>query len=259
MTPIDLSGQRLGFIFVQIPTNERRRGSVVWKCLCDCGNDCYFSAKELKEVKSKSCGCKNSFAKDLKGQVFGKLEVLEMTEERQKHGKGQGGSVVWKCKCHGCGSIVNLSSRTLLINDARSCGCQANSNLKPQSDHSKNIRQLNQKKAAFNSVFVSYKKHARTKGVSWELTKDEAYKLFKGNCHYCGIKPINHKWKGYKEGFIYSGLDAVDNTKGYYVGNVVSCCKKCNEIKRAMTLKDFEDYLRRLFTHYFIDKKRARL
>lgn len=255
MRPIALVDERFGYIKAVRATEKRNRGSVIWECICDCGNTCYFSAKELKEVKSKSCGCVNPFAKDLKGQVFGRLEVLEITEERQKHGKGQGGSVVWKCKCHGCGSVVNLSSRTLLINDARSCGCQTNSNLKPQNVHSKSVLKLNQKKAAFNSVFVSYKKHARTKNVSWELTKDEAYKLFKSNCYYCGIEPVNHKWKGYKEGFRYNGLDAVDNTKGYYIGNVVPCCKKCNEVKKAMTLREFENYINRLYNYYFVEKK----
>lgn len=257
MIPIDLSNQIFGHVEAIRPTDSRYRGSIIWECICDCGNKCRWSAKELKEkTDSRSCGCVNPWAKDLKGQVFGKLEVLEITEERRRHGKNGNESVVWKCKCHGCGNEVNLSSRTLLINDARSCGCQVASNLTPKSEHSKDVLQLNQKKAAFNSVFVSYKKHARTKGVSWELTRDEAYKLFKSNCHYCGIEPVNHKWKGYKEGFIYSGLDAVDNTKGYYIGNVVSCCKKCNEVKKAMTLKDFEDYICRLYTHYFIEKAR---
>ena len=234
---LDLTGQRVGFVEVIGRTNERKRQSVVWKCICDCGNTCYFSAKELKEVKSKSCGCKNSFAKDLKGQIFGRLEVLEMTDERQLH--GQGAHVVWKCKCHGCGSVVKLSSRTLLINNATSCGCRG---LKPGD-------------AALNCLLTSYKKWAKEKGVEWGLTRKQANRLFKSNCHYCGAEPKNKSnSRSYKESYMYNGLDAVDNKKGYELSNVVPCCKKCNEVKAAMPLHEFESYMYILYDHYFIEE-----
>ena len=240
MIPIDLSGQIFGHVEVIKPTDSRYRGSVIWECVCDCGNTCRWSAKELKEeTDSRSCGCTNPWGKDLKGQVFGKLEVLEMTGERQRHGKGQGGSVVWKCKCHGCGNVVNLSSRTLLINDATTCGC----------------RGLQPGEAAFNQVFGSYKKHARNKNVSWDLTKEEARKLFEGNCHYCGVEPSNRPTYNHNGTFVYNGLDAVDNLGGYNIDNVVSCCRKCNEVKKAMTLTEFENYICRVYHHYFLKEK----
>ncbi len=240
MIPIDLSGQIFGHVKAIKPTDSRYRGSIIWECVCDCGNTCRWSAKELKEeTDSRSCGCTNPWAKDLKGQIFGKLEVLEITEERQKHGKGQGGSVVWKCKCHGCSSVVNLSSRTLLINDATTCGCRG---LQPGD-------------AALNCLLTSYKKWAKEKDVEWRLTRKEADKLFKSNCHYCGAEPKNKSnSRSYKESYIYNGMDAVDGNKGYTLDNVVSCCKKCNEVKLAMTLEEFENYIYTLYNHYFVNE-----
>lgn len=38
-------------------TGERRRGSVVWNCLCDCGNFHKTTSTLLRSGQSKSCGC----------------------------------------------------------------------------------------------------------------------------------------------------------------------------------------------------------
>ena len=62
--------------------------------------------------------------KDLTGQVFGALEVLEITDKRRRHGKGGMLRVIWKCMCYACGNECYMSSRTLLVNGAKSCGCK---------------------------------------------------------------------------------------------------------------------------------------
>lgn len=54
--------------------------------------------------------------KNLTGQRFGRLIALEPTKERQY------GSIVWKCQCE-CGNIKNISSRSLINGNTRSCGC----------------------------------------------------------------------------------------------------------------------------------------
>jgi hypothetical protein len=53
--------------------------------------------------------------KNLLGQVFGELLVLEKTNERLY------GSIVWKCRCS-CGNIIKVSSKNLL-RTAKNCGC----------------------------------------------------------------------------------------------------------------------------------------
>ena len=52
----DLSGQRFGRLVVIEKTEERNRGSVVWRCLCDCGKECLISSASLKKGRN-SCGC----------------------------------------------------------------------------------------------------------------------------------------------------------------------------------------------------------
>lgn len=101
--------------------NERKD---VWLCQCDCGNKLEVDIYSLVSGHTKSCGClqkditAKKAAKDLLGQKFGKLTVIEKTNKR----KYESQRVVWKCKCD-CGKIVEYTSQTLLTNSATSCGC----------------------------------------------------------------------------------------------------------------------------------------
>lgn len=56
---LDLTGRRFGRWLVLEETNERRKGSVMWLCKCDCGTVRAVSASSLKTGKSVSCGCYN--------------------------------------------------------------------------------------------------------------------------------------------------------------------------------------------------------
>lgn len=53
----DLSGQRFGKLLVKCPTEQRRQGSVMWECLCDCGNTVFIQTNNLTSGNSTSCGC----------------------------------------------------------------------------------------------------------------------------------------------------------------------------------------------------------
>lgn len=54
--------------------------------------------------------------KDIRGQRFGRLTVLE-EDGRDKHG-----NVMWKCKCE-CGNTTCVSTSSLKNGHTRSCGC----------------------------------------------------------------------------------------------------------------------------------------
>lgn len=55
----DLTGRRIGRLTVIEETDERRGGSVVWLCECDCGTRKRISAQCLKSGRVLSCGCYN--------------------------------------------------------------------------------------------------------------------------------------------------------------------------------------------------------
>lgn len=53
----DITGRRFDHIVAIYPTKEREKGSVVWHCRCDCGNERNYSYNSLMYCKIKSCGC----------------------------------------------------------------------------------------------------------------------------------------------------------------------------------------------------------
>lgn len=110
---INLLGQRFGKLTVIAPA-ENYKGRTAWQCQCDCGNFITVTTKLLRNGTTQSCGCLKH--KDIIGKRYGKLVVLEATQER-KHG-----GVVWKCQCD-CGNITYATTEGLRIGDNVSCGC----------------------------------------------------------------------------------------------------------------------------------------
>lgn len=117
-----LSGKRYGKLTVLEKTDKRKNGCIVWHCRCDCGNTVELSSRELKEGVTTSCGCE-SRPKDLTGQRFGSLTVLEKTEKRTSNR-----SVLWRCRCD-CGKEVLLGRNVLTSGNTTSCGCWAHREL----------------------------------------------------------------------------------------------------------------------------------
>ena len=56
--PKDIAGEKFGKLLA-ISQEEKRSasGSVMWKCVCDCGNTPVISGSSLRSGNSKSCGC----------------------------------------------------------------------------------------------------------------------------------------------------------------------------------------------------------
>lgn len=60
---IDLTNQKFGKLTALYPTDIKfgKDKSVVWHCLCDCGNECDVKSTNLRNGDTKSCGCLQSF------------------------------------------------------------------------------------------------------------------------------------------------------------------------------------------------------
>lgn len=57
MKKIDLIGKKFGRLTVLYENGRNKYKSVIWHCLCDCGNECDVDAPSLKNNNTKSCGC----------------------------------------------------------------------------------------------------------------------------------------------------------------------------------------------------------
>lgn len=105
--------------------HKLKNTDIYYKCQCSCNNGTIVSinGNNLKRNLVRSCGCLRKevgsqlFTKDLTGQVFGFLEVLEKTDKRTS------GNVIWKCKCLRDGNIVEVASGHLIQGHTKSCGC----------------------------------------------------------------------------------------------------------------------------------------
>lgn len=135
--------------------------------------------------------------KDLTGQKFGKLLVLEETNKRADNG-----SIVWKCKCD-CGNIVEVSSKRLINNLNVSCGCFQKERQKysmkklrkKQSIENTNIDLIKKKTANSNSK-------SGIRGVCWINSKNKykAYIYLNKKYHFLGYyKDIENAIKARQE------------------------------------------------------------
>nr|DAT89663.1 MAG TPA: restriction enzyme [Caudoviricetes sp.] len=116
--PIDITGQRFGSLTV-IELVRLENGRRKWKCQCDCGNIVLRDAKCLRSGNTTSCGCKKDVLKDLTGQRFGRLTVVNRGPNKIRgNGKKR---VTWECVCD-CGNITFVTT-TNLMRQTKSCGC----------------------------------------------------------------------------------------------------------------------------------------
>ena len=115
---LDLTGTRIGKLVCLEPTDKRDSSrSVIWKCRCDCGNQCEVPAGNLRSGSVKSCGCLHhtEVQKEYVGTRFGYLMVQEYAGKKD-------GMHYWKCLCD-CGNETVVGQTLLQIGKTRSCGC----------------------------------------------------------------------------------------------------------------------------------------
>ena len=82
-----------------------------------------------------------------------------------------------------------------------------------------------------------YKRSAKKRNYPFALTFEEFMTFWQKPCSYCG-NPINT-----------IGLDRVDNSMGYSLDNIVSCCFECNEMKNNYTKEELLIRCRKILDH----------
>ena len=54
----DLTGLRFGKLTaIEKSGTKTKQGSVIWRCLCECGNEAFISSGHLTDGHTSSCGC----------------------------------------------------------------------------------------------------------------------------------------------------------------------------------------------------------
>jgi len=164
---------------------------------------------------------------------FSNLTALSFPYYR-KEGKGKRLVCDFVCVC---GKKKTIRAIHVFYGNTKSCNCLR-------------WNRLGDGESAFNSLLWEYKYHAKARGLSFELAKEDFRVLTKQCCKYCGVGPKQEAIRNWRKSkstpYLYNGIDRVDNAQGYTLENCVTCCKVCNIAKRALSLEQFMEWVARL-------------
>ena len=104
--------------------------------------------------------------------------------------------------------------------------------------HSWCIKCSKERKQQPRFKYTDLKRSARVRNYEWSLEEQDTSGLLLSDCYYCGKPSV--------DGVKIHGLDRVDNSKGYHVDNVVSCCEQCNRAKHTHSREEFIDMCKRV-------------
>jgi hypothetical protein len=158
---------------------------------------------------------------NLSGQTFGRLTVLSRADD------ARWGGARYNCVCS-CGNFVERGTGTLKSEKlVPSCGCVGLEKMAippPEGYTDGRVYRYN-----------GYVSGAERRGYTWELSFEQFVTITEKPCAYCGAAPAYRATSG----DFSSGIDRVDNNRGYEVGNVTPCCITCNTMKNSQPLQDF--------------------
>lgn len=66
----DLLNQKFKKLTVIEKTDKRKNGKIIWKCICDCGNECFVRSDYLINGHTTSCGCLLSKGEEKISQIL---------------------------------------------------------------------------------------------------------------------------------------------------------------------------------------------
>jgi hypothetical protein len=190
--------------------------------------------------------------KDLSGQTINSWQVLEVDTSIT------GKVLHYKARCLECGDIYSVRGVNIRHGTSKrcvKCGCG--------HGHSKQKGQIRTKRTPLESAlyytFLKLRRDSRKRKLEWSLTEEQVYDLILKKCAYCNLEPklittpLKHQGLSQRRTseatLVRNGIDRVDSSKGYVVGNVVPCCSPCNSAKMDMSLDDFKAWARVLATH----------
>lgn len=123
----DLSKEKFGRLQPIHPMPERKNGSIIWHCKCDCGNEKDIPAYYLTGGGTNSCGClKKETDKMPKGNIINEIgnKYSHLTVVARA-GSDKNGQAIWECECD-CGNSnhIFVLGGNLRKGHTTSCGCE---------------------------------------------------------------------------------------------------------------------------------------
>lgn len=188
------------------------------------------------------------------GETFGRLHTIGVSDKRSS-----GNSRLIICKCE-CGKICEIRAARLRMGTTASCGCL-------NKERTRKATLKNPGEITLNNMEHDYKKGAKARGLSWNLTKNEFRKIISAKCFWCNSNLSPKNLYVLNDGSIrktkYSvnaetidrawvsvnGIDRINSKNGYTIKNCVPCCSECNFSKSDRSAKQFFDHCKRVVDH----------
>lgn len=210
----------------------------------------------------RSCsqiGNKNSLGKnknkkpkeDLTNKIFNNWKVLGLSHREEEKVKLKG-IWYWNLECIYCGFKVSRTTNyTKRSKNCPSCKPRNSRTTKNNPTTKNNSTSLKYSKGelGLNKIFSDYCGAAKLRNLYFDLTKEQFKNLTSSRCNYCKSPPnkteiIYRAGKVFDFGsYIHTGIDRLDNNKGYTLENSVPCCTLCNNAKGALSLFEWMNYL----------------
>lgn len=167
-----------------------------------------------------------------KGEVINYLTIVSLSHIDER------GRKFYNVKCK-CGVKKVLNGALIKSGNTKSCGCYGKEQRK--------AKRISEHHCEVSAIIFQYKRHAKSRGFTFDLSRDFVESIVSKNCYYCGVEPSNFmKTKNSIVGLPFNGIDRVDSTKDYKDNNVVPCCRMCNNAKSNYTVSQFKKWALRL-------------
>lgn len=88
-----------------------------------------------------------------------------------------------------------------------------------------------------NYIFYEYKRSALKRNIDFLIAYNDFINFENSDCHYCGIELDQIR------------LDRIDNDKGYFLANIVPCCRTCNFLKHTLGREEFLAHIFKIYIH----------
>ena len=90
-------------------------------------------------------------------------------------------------------------------------------------------------------ILSRYKNGASRRGIEWSITNEDFFAIAVMPCAYCGdsLTAVSKPQQDWKAAWPYTGVDRIDSSLGYVLGNVQPCCKWCNIAKNNRSQDEF--------------------
>ena len=231
--PIGARFGKLTVVKKSIMTKTSRTGqafhSYRCECKCDCGKTVDTAAYLLRNGNKRTCGCRRREIIPI-GTRFTRLVVLSYAGSKNN-------LATWLCKCD-CGNTKQVTFSDLRRKRVQSCGCL--------------VLRYEKGVAALTHLYNRYKREAKTRELTFGLSREYFKKLILNNCVYCGQMPLQEFPKQLRLNgtFLYNGIDRVDSDRGYEIDNCVSCCGGCNTAKMSFSETEFKQRIIKIYNHW---------